>query len=178
MVTTPNRDSVFKDLIRTVPDFPIPGIQFKDISPLLADPSALSLVLDISSEYWIGTEVDGVLAIESRGFVLGTALARSLAAGLVIVRKPGKLPGIRDSFDYTCEYCSGRLEVGQGLVQPGKHYLVVDDLLATGGTARATADYVLSKGASVAGYSFMVELPALHGRQLLDEAPVHSTIRY
>jgi adenine phosphoribosyltransferase len=121
--------------------------------------------------------VDAVLAVDARGFVLGAALCDRLGSGLVMVRKPGKLPGEVLSFDYTCEYCTGRLEVTAGLVYTGLRCLIVDDLLATGGTARATADFTVSQGAIVVGYAFMLEIEALKGRDRLNDAPVVSVVR-
>lgn len=172
-------ESVYlKGFIREIPDFPIPGIKFKDITPLLADPTAFSTIIGASVRRWKSIGIDQVVAVESRGFILGAPLAQAVSAGLILVRKPGKLPGERDRFDYTCEYCNGQLEVHSGLVQQGARCLVIDDLLATGGTARATADYLLSKGASIVGYGFLVELSVLRGRALLTDAPMHSVMTY
>lgn len=122
-------------------------------------------------------DLDKILAVDARGFVLGAALADRLETGFVMVRKPGKLPGPVDRFDYTCEYCSGQLEVTRGAVSAGDRCLVLDDLLATGGTARATADFVKSQGGVVAGFSFMVEIEPLGGRSRLTDAPVFSLFR-
>lgn len=122
-------------------------------------------------------DFDSVLAIDARGFILGASLADRLGAGLILVRKPGKLPGAVESFDYTCEYCSGQLEVTAGSVSPGLKCLIVDDLLATGGTARATADFVTAKGGIVCGYAFMLEIGGLRGREQLGDAPVISLIK-
>lgn len=178
IVTNTVHDAFLKGLIPSIPDFPIPGICFKDITPLLANPEAFSHVIDASAGYWKNASANLIAAVEARGFVLGSALAHALGLGLVIVRKPGKLPGARDRFDYTCEYCSGQLEVEKGLVKPGQEVIVVDDLLATGGTARAVADYVISQGARVSGYSFLIELSMLNGRRLLSDARVHAELIY
>jgi adenine phosphoribosyltransferase len=171
-------DDVLKHLIRSIPDFPIPGINFKDITPLLADPQGFQSAIDKACSQISGLPVDVVVAIESRGFVLGAPIAARVSAGLILVRKPGKLPGEKDRFPYSCEYCDGVLEVHRGSIQPGMRCLVVDDLLATGGTARATADYIASVGAEVSGFSFLIELAALGGRSLLQSAPVYSVLVY
>ncbi len=118
-----------KDRISTVPDFPIPGIQFKDITPLLADGPALAEVVDGVAAGVAHLEFDAVLAVESRGFVLGAPLAARSGRGFIMVRKPRKLPGETEAFDYSCEYCTGRLEISKGLVREGGRYLIVDDLL-------------------------------------------------
>jgi adenine phosphoribosyltransferase len=171
---------VLRPYIGSTRDFPVTGIDFKDITPLLADADAFPLAIDELHARVEQAELDadGVLAIESRGFVVGAPLAALLRRGVVLVRKPGKLPGQNDAFEYACEYCTGTLEVRPEAVQAGRRYIVVDDLLATGGTARATADYVLGKDASVAGYCFLVELTFLRGRELLDDAPVISLVEY
>ncbi|MCK1326587.1 adenine phosphoribosyltransferase [Bradyrhizobium sp. 156] len=163
--------------LREVPHFPISGILFKDISPMLARPAALADAVSAIEPVVAPLGAEAVLAIDARGFVLGSALSDRLRSGLVLVRKPGKLPGEVQSFDYTCEYCSSRLEVTAGLIQSGLKCLVVDDLLATGGTARATANLVISQGATVVGYAFMLEIEALKGREQLDDAPVVSLLR-
>jgi adenine phosphoribosyltransferase len=167
-----------KERISTVPDFPIPGIQFKDISPLLADGDALAQAVAGLAADLEGLDFDAVLAVESRGFVVGAPLAARFGRGFIMVRKPRKLPGETDSFPYSCEYCTGELEISKGLVREGGRYLVVDDLLATGGTARAIADFVLGKGGTVAGYCFLVELTFLAGADQLCDAPVVSLLRY
>jgi adenine phosphoribosyltransferase len=167
-----------KDRIRSIPDFPIAGIGFKDITPLLASPDLFGLAVDGVCAALEGIKFDRILAVESRGFVLGAALAARLHSGIVLVRKPGKLPGDVDRFAYSCEYCTGDLEVCRGAVEAGLSYLVVDDVLATGGTARACADYVLRQRGAVAGYAFLLELSFLEGRALLADAPVVSLIPY
>jgi adenine phosphoribosyltransferase len=169
--------ALVRQRLGSVPDFPVPGIDFKDITPVLADGEAFaSLIAELRDRARALGEIDGVLAIESRGFVFGAPLASELRSGLILVRKPGKLPGENDSFAYTCEYRSGMLEVRPGAIQPGKRYLVVDDLLATGGTARATADYIGARGGSVAGFCFFLELTFLGGREVLRDAPVISLV--
>jgi len=167
-----------KSFIRSIPDFPIAGIDFKDITPLLADSHGFTLIVESSIAFWRKAHIDAVIAVEARGFLVGAPLAHLLSVGLILVRKPGKLPGERDQFAYTCEYSSGALEVHRGLVKEGMRCLIVDDLLATGGTARATADYVLRSHAVIGGFSFVVELAALKGRLLLNDGPVYSVLQY
>ena len=157
--------------------FPIDGILFKDISPVLASRGALTETVSAMMPAISAWDVEAVLAIDARGFVLGAALADRLRSGLIMVRKPGKLPGEVQSFDYTCEYCSGQLQVSKGLIGKQLRCLIVDDLLATGGTARATADFVKSQGGQVVGYAFILEINALNGREQLIDAPVVSVIR-
>lgn len=178
MQLSPNDETALKSSISTIQDFPIPGVTFKDIAPLLAEPGHLALATDHLAPPLRELGVDGLLAIESRGFIFGAAVAAKLQCGLIMVRKPGKLPSSRDSYPYTCEYSTGHLEVSKGAVRAGRRYAIIDDVLATGGTARATANYVLSRDALVAGYSFVVELSALNGRAQLLDAPVHSLIIY
>lgn len=173
-----NTADILKDHISTVPDFPIPGIQFKDITPLLADGAALVQAVDGLAAGVSGLDFDAVLAVESRGFILGAPLAARFGRGLIMVRKPRKLPGETESFDYTCEYATGQLEISKGLIKEQGRYLIVDDLLATGGTARAIADFVAKKRASVVGYCFLVELTFLAGASLLGDAPLVSLLRY
>jgi adenine phosphoribosyltransferase len=170
-------DESLKSCIREIPDFPIPGILFKDIAPMLAERSSITKALD-ALETAVTFPVDVILAIDARGFVLGAPLADRLGTGFVMIRKPGKLPGGKLTFDYQCEYSTGRLEVSEGLVRPGMRCLIVDDVLATGGTARATADFALAQGAEVAGYSFLLEIGVLGGRSRLTEGPVISLLRY
>jgi len=169
---------LLKEAIRTIPDFPVPGIGFKDITPLLARSETFALAIDAMCRALDSPDLEAIVAIESRGFVVGAPLANRLGTGLILVRKPGKLPGEKDSFSYQCEYCSGTLEVHRDAIQPGSNYLIVDDLLATGGTARATADYVTRAGGRVFGFSFLVELTALKGRALLREGPVFSVLKF
>jgi adenine phosphoribosyltransferase len=171
-------DDFLKGLVRNIPDFPIPGINFKDITPLLVNPRGFGLAIEKASSQISNIHVDAVVAIESRGFAFGAPIAANVSAGLILIRKPGKLPAEKDTFPYTCEYCSGLLEVHRGSIQPNMRYLIVDDLLATGGTARATADYIASVGGEIVGFSFLIELTALGGRSLLQRAPVHSVLVY
>lgn len=164
--------------IRTIPDFPISGIQFKDVAPMLAQPGVLRCVTDALMEEIRHYRIEFVLAIDARGFVIGAPLADRLNAGFVMVRKPGKLPGNTLKFDYTCEYCTGQLEIAHDAIKAGARYLIVDDLLATGGTTRATADFAKSLGAEIAAYCFLVELTMLNGRSRLADADVISLLKY
>ncbi|MBW4421889.1 MAG: adenine phosphoribosyltransferase [Myxacorys californica WJT36-NPBG1] len=173
----PELDRSLRDLLREVPHFPIEGILFKDLAPLLAQRGALTEAVSALEPLIAPLDVEAILAIDARGFILGAAMADRLRAGLVMVRKPGKLPGEVQSFDYTCEYCTGRLEITTGAVTPNLRCLVIDDLLATGGTARATADFIISQRGIVVGFAFMLEIGVLKGRDQLVEAPVISLIR-
>ena len=164
-------------LIRDIPDFPIPGIVFKDITPLLLDPRALDAAVAALAEL-VSTQVDFVVAAEARGFILGGALARQIGAGFVPARKPGKLPGETVSAQYTLEYGINALEIPADALAGGARVLIHDDLLATGGTARALCDLVVGLGARIVSCGFLVELSFLHGRQRLDPYPVRSLIEY
>jgi adenine phosphoribosyltransferase len=167
-------ESTFRTLLKEIPHFPIKGIVFKDISPLLARRGFLNAAVSAIEPVVTSLRVDAVLAVDARGFILGAALSDRLHSGLIMVRKPGKLPGDVQSFEYSCEYCSGRLEISAGIIEAGMRCLIVDDLLATGGTARATANFVKSQQAVVCGYAFMIEIQTLNGRDQLRDAPVIS----
>ena len=167
--------------LRTIPDFPKPGIQFKDITPLIGEPRALQLTMDLLAQPFIDTELTHVVAMEARGFIFGGQLAARLGCGFVPVRKPGKLPASVDEVSYALEYGEGKLEMHQGSLSSASRVLVVDDLLATGGTAAATVDLVQRQGAQVAAFAFVVELDFLAGRRKLEEVtsaatPVHALI--
>ena len=156
--------------IRDVPDYPQPGVVFKDITPLLADGEAFRVVIDaLAGTYG---PVDKVAGIEARGFILAAPVAARLGAGFVPIRKKGKLPGVTFAQEYQLEYGSATIEVLADAFDPGDRVLVIDDVLATGGTARATADLVLRGGARVAGISVLLELAFLHGRAKLADLPV------
>ena len=165
------------DLLRDVPDFPEPGIVFKDITPLLADPDALASTIDHLVEPWRSVDVDLVAGIEARGFLLGPAVARALGVGFVPIRKAGKLPAAVVAKDYALEYGSDTIEVHADAVAAGDHVLVLDDVLATGGTAAAAASLIDDVGGRIAGFSFLIELGFLDGRARLDGAPVNSLIQ-
>jgi adenine phosphoribosyltransferase len=156
--------------LRDVPDFPKPGILFKDITPLLADPRAFHITLDLFAERFIGEHVDVVVGVESRGFIFGGALAARLNASFVPVRKPGKLPYKTDSVAYALEYGEAVLQMHVDSIQAGAKVLIVDDLLATGGTAAAAATLTKRQGGVVSGFAFVVELDFLGGRQKLADA--------
>ena len=151
--------------LRTVPDFPKPGILFKDITPLLADPRAFHIALDLFAERFIGEHIDVVVGIESRGFIFGGAVAARLNAGFVPVRKPGKLPAKVDKVAYELEYGEAVLEMHTDSIVQGARVLIVDDLLATGGTACAAAELTRRQGGEISAYAFVVELDFLGGRE-------------
>ena len=167
-----------KKLIREVPDFPKPGILFYDITTLLKDRVGFARLIDALSENYIGTEIDLVLGTEARGFIFGPALAYRLNAGFVPVRKPGKLPAETIKISYELEYGSNALELHKDAIERGQRILIVDDLLATGGTARATADLATALGAKIAGLAFVVELDFLNGREKLAGYDVFSLLHY
>lgn len=156
--------------IRDVPDFPKPGIIFKDITPLLASPEGFHEAIEMLAAPYLDRGVTKVLGAEARGFILGGALANRLGAGFVPARKPGKLPYETTSAEYALEYGTDQLEMHIDAVGPGDVVLIVDDVLATGGTAAAKADLVTRSGAEVAGFSFLIELDFLGGRAKLDDA--------
>jgi adenine phosphoribosyltransferase len=165
-------------LIRTVPDFPQKGILFKDITPLLADPRAFHIVLDALAERFIGEHVDAIVGIESRGFIFGAALAARLNASFVPVRKRGKLPAAVDRVAYDLEYGTAELEMHKRSIPEGAKVVVVDDLLATGGTAAATAELVRRQGGYVVSFAFVIELEFLGGRERLMPVPTVSLLHY
>lgn len=167
-----------KQLIREVPDFPKKGILFYDITTLLKDKAGFATLIDRFSEHYIKHKVDLVLGMEARGFIFAPALAYRLNAGFVPVRKPGKLPAETVKYDYALEYGTNSLEIHKDAIQPGQRVLIVDDLLATGGTAEATAKLVSLLGGLVAGLGFVVELNFLNGRDKLKEYDVMSLLRY
>jgi adenine phosphoribosyltransferase len=173
-----DRLSYVRHLVRDVPDFPSPGILFRDITPLLADPKGFHIVLDAITERFMGEHVDAVVGIESRGFIFGGALAARLNASFVPVRKPGKLPHRTDKVSYSLEYGESELEMHRDSLSEGASVLVVDDLLATGGTAAAAGELVYRQGAYVSAYAFVIELSSLSGRERLLPTPVISIVRY
>jgi adenine phosphoribosyltransferase len=166
----------FADRIRDVPDFPKPGILFKDITPVLGDPAALAEVIDALVERVDGRSIDRVAGIESRGFIFGTALALRLGVGFIPIRKKGKLPAKTVSVTYDLEYGTDTLEMHADALERGGRILVVDDLLATGGTAAATARLVAEVGGVVDAFAFVIELDALGGRARLGETEVISLV--
>lgn len=167
-----------KALIRTVPDFPKPGILFYDITTLLKDPKGFAALIDALAQYYIDKDIDLVLGIEARGFIFGPALAYRLNAGFVPVRKPRKLPGPTARVTYDLEYGSDTLEIHQDAIEPGQRVVLVDDLLATGGTMEATIKLVQQLGGEIAGLGFAIELDFLKGRDRLRDYDVFSLLHY
>ncbi|MDX8392200.1 MAG: adenine phosphoribosyltransferase [Mariprofundaceae bacterium] len=166
-----------RSYIRDIPDFPKPGIMFKDITPLLANGDAFcASVSELSCH--VPQDIDAIVGIEARGFLFGAGLAQQMCVGLVPVRKPGKLPANVHAIEYELEYGMDRLEIHRDALAKGNRVVIVDDLLATGGTVRATIDLVRKLGADVVACLFVVELLALGGRQRIEDVPVHSLIGY
>lgn len=155
------------DFIRTIPDFPKPGIQYRDITTLLADPKGLRLAIDMIANHYREAEISCVAGIEARGFIFGTAVAYKLGLGFVPLRKPGKLPGETISVSYQLEYGEDRLEIHRDAIDPNAKVLLIDDLIATGGTAEAAAKLIHQVGASIAGCCFVIDLPDLGGMDRL-----------
>jgi adenine phosphoribosyltransferase len=167
-----------KQVIVDIPDFPKPGILFRDITPIMEDPRAYGAAIDGLADLVTGVAWDRLAAIESRGFILGGPLSLRLDKGLVLVRKAGKLPRGTIGETYELEYGSAAIEVHQDSLRPGQRVVVIDDLLATGGTAAAAGRLVRKCGAEVAAYLFLVELAGLAGRSQLTDAPVFSLVEY
>ncbi|HXK59741.1 MAG TPA: adenine phosphoribosyltransferase [Acidobacteriota bacterium] len=167
-----------KRKIREIPDFPKPGILFYDVTTLLKDPHGLRQVIEILTAKYIGKGIQKIVGIEARGFILGSPLAYNLGAGFVPVRKPGKLPGPTLRASYDLEYGMDCLEIHRDAIEPGEKVLIVDDLMATGGTARATAQLISLLNADLVGLAFLVELEFLNGRQRLEGCDVFSILRY
>ena len=163
-------------LIRDVPDFPEPGIVFKDIMPLLADADSLRAVVAALADPWFEESLTAVVGIEARGFLLGTPVAMALGVGFIAVRKAGKLPGLTEQQTYGLEYGTDTIEIHADAISPGDHVLVLDDVLATGGTAAAAGAMVQRLGATVAGYSFLVELGFLGGRARLGDTRIEQLL--
>ena len=168
-----------QSLIRAVPDFPKPGVVFRDITPLLADAGGFARCIDALAEPWQGSGVQAVCGIESRGFIFGAALAQKLHAGFVPLRKPKKLPPPVVSVDYQLEYGTDRLEARNDALRPAERVLIVDDVLATGGTLAAARELVAKLGGELVGASVVIELADLNGRSRWEEsAPLHALLRY
>jgi adenine phosphoribosyltransferase len=164
--------------VRVIPDFPKPGISFKDITPLMQDAEALREVIDVVVERFRDAGINQVIGIESRGFIFGAAIAYALGAGFVPVRKAGKLPAPTHACEYALEYGTDVLEIHRDAVKPGERVLVVDDVLATGGTAKAVLELVSKLEGEVAGFSFLIELSFLAGRDKLQGIETFSVLRY
>ena len=167
-----------RSFIRDVPDFPIPGILFRDITPLLGNGPAFVQALNAMIEPFRDLHIDAIAAVEARGYVLAAPLAYQLGIGLIPVRKPGKLPYDTIKRDYSLEYGKNVLEVHRDACRPGDRVLIVDDLIATGGSARATASLIEQLGGQVVGFSFLVELDFLNGREALEGYEVHAVLNY
>ncbi len=157
-----------KDYIRTIVDFPHEGIMFRDVTTLFADPRGFRMAVDQMLHPYAGQDIDKVVGLEARGFILGGAIAHQLATGFVPIRKKGKLPGRTISQDYKLEYGEAIVEIHDDAVQPGENVLIVDDLLATGGTAEAGIKLLERLGANIVGCAFIIDLPELGGRKLLE----------
>lgn len=167
-----------KTRIRDVPDFPKPGILFKDITPLLADSRSFQTVIDILARRYADKRIDTVVAVEARGFIFGAALAYRIDAGFVPVRKKGKLPYKTESVEYALEYGTDRIEMHQDAVHKGSRVLLIDDVLATGGTAKATCELVEKTGGEVIESAFVIELKFLNGREKLKGREIFSLLQY
>lgn len=167
-----------KSAVRDVPDFPKSGIIFKDITPILLDPELFRMATEAMASPFAGAGVTRVVAVESRGFLFGAPIAQQLGAGLVPVRKPGKLPSARQRVQYDLEYGTDALEMHADAIGAQDRVLIVDDVLATGGTAQAAGKLVQNQGAALAGFTFLIELGFLSGRERLDPLRVEALIRY
>ena len=171
-------DVVLTDYIRDIPDFPKPGILFRDITPLLASPKAFQACIDRFASYYRGRGIDVIIAAEARGFIFAAPLALELGVGFVPVRKPGKLPGETNSFQYDLEYGSDSLEIHVDGIQSNQNVLILDDLLATGGTMGACCKLVEQAGANVVGCAFLIELAGLGGAEKLAGHDILALIKY
>jgi adenine phosphoribosyltransferase len=165
-------------LIRAIPDFPIPGILFRDITPLLKDKQGFRAAIDLFVDRFSGSDIAHVVGIESRGYIFGAPLAYAIGAGFIPVRKPGKLPHEKLSEEYALEYGTNSLEIHADALRPGERVVVVDDLLATGGTAAATGRLLERLGAHVEAFAFLIELTALEGRKKLGNHEVIAFVAY
>ncbi|MGC9260971.1 MAG: adenine phosphoribosyltransferase [Phycisphaerae bacterium] len=165
-------------LIRDVPDFPKPGIVFKDITPLLRDPAGLALAVELLANPFRGQGIELVIGAESRGFIFGTALAQALSCGFVPIRKPNKLPAAKVSLTYDLEYGQDTLEIHRDAIRRGQKCLLVDDLLATGGTMNACCQLVDNLGGNIIGIAVLIELRFLNGRRKFKNYALHSVISY
>ena len=167
-----------KQIIRDIPDFPKAGIIFKDITTLLADAKSYQRMVDLLSHRYVGQKIDKVVGVEARGFIIGAALAYKLGAGIVLVRKPGKLPSETFKKKYDLEYGSDTLEIHTDAIQKGERVLIADDLLATGGTMAAVVDMIGGMGGDLVECCFMAELEFLKGRERLPEGKVFSLLKF
>lgn len=168
----------FKSKIKEIPDWPKPGVNFKDITPLLEDPAVFKEVIDGLAEPWSGIKIDKVAAIDARGFLLASAVAYQLNAGVALVRKKGKLPRPTVSQEYTLEYAANTIEMHEDAIKRGEKVLIIDDVLATGGTAKATVDLIKKLGGEIIGLGFLINLKFLNGEEQLQGYKVYSLIKY
>jgi len=175
---TDPRIDLLRALVRDIPDFPKPGILFKDITPLLADPRGFNHCLDLFEDRFQGAPLDAIVGMESRGFIFGAALAARMHVAFVPARKPGKLPAEVERIEYALEYGTDSLEIHKDGLEPGERVLVVDDLIATGGTAKATGDLIERMGAVVAAYAFVIDLAFLDGKAKLAPHRVETLLKY
>ena len=167
-----------KQLIRDIPDFPKKGIIFRDITPLLGDGKAFRKAIDAIGDRFIDKKVDVVVGVEARGFIMGAALAYKLGAGVILIRKPGKLPYNTHKVTYELEYGTDSLEIHADAIKPGQNILIADDLLATGGTVKGVTDLVKKFDCNIVGLAFLIELEFLKGRERLKDYEVFSLIKY
>lgn len=167
-----------ESVIRSFPDFPKKGILFRDVSPILRDPKAMHHVVYQFHEHYKNKKIDLVAGIESRGFIFASALGLKFNRGIVMIRKQGKLPGKTSSLAYDIEYGNDTMEIQQDAVKKGENVLIADDLIATGGTARASAELIERLGGKIVGFAFVIELAALKGRDLLKGYEIHSLVKY
>ena len=166
-----------RHLIRDIPDFPKPGILFKDLTPLLRDPAGFGKAVDLLASRYVGRKIDVVVGVEARGFVIGAALAYRLGAGVILIRKPGKLPYKTHRTIYELEYGTDSLEIHQDAIEPGQRVVIADDLLATGGTVNAAVRLVEQQGGAIVECAFLVELLFLAGREKVRH-PVYSLLQF
>ncbi|MBD3881778.1 adenine phosphoribosyltransferase [Phormidium tenue FACHB-886] len=167
-----------KSLIRDIPDFPQPGIVFRDVTTLLRNPDGLRYTIDLLAEQCAPLELDYIIGIESRGFIFGMPLAHKMGLGFIPVRKKGKLPAATYSAEYALEYGTDKIEMHQDAMEPNSRVLVVDDLIATGGTAAAAASLVSQASCQLAGFAFIIELTFLQGRKNLPDVPIVTLLEY
>ncbi len=173
-----NHATILQEGIRNVVDFPIPGIVFKDITPILADPAMLKASIEALKATVSGQRIDKVVALDARGFIFATPIAIDLNAGLVPIRKKGKLPWNTHQESYSLEYGENVVEIHQDAISPGENILLIDDLLATGGTAAAAIKLIEKLGGNLMAASFLIELTELNGKEQLGNTPIHSILKY
>ncbi len=167
-----------KAKIRDIADFPDEGVNYKDITPLLKDPEILNVAIDSLVQPFKNSDITAVAGMEARGFIFGSLAAAALGVGFIPLRKPGKLPHVTEAVDYDLEYGSNRLEIHSDAIQANDHVLIIDDVLATGGTAKASCELVEKLGGKVVACGFVIELNDLNGRQKLNNYSIHSLVKY